>query len=71
MSPAADAICIDVKTAARRLSVSEWTVRAWCASGVLPTVRYPSLDGTTTNRRILIRAETLELFAKRFEETTA
>lgn len=63
-----DAICVDVKTAARRLGVSEWTVRAWCSAGTLATVRYPSLDGSKTNRRILIRAETLETFAKRFEE---
>jgi len=59
MSP----LLASVKQAAAMLSVSEWTIRQWIASGELPTVKLPSVkyEGEQ-GKRILIHVDDLRDF---------
>ena len=61
-APTPPALCVDVRRAAEMLSVSEWTVRAWLANGVLPVVKLPGVQPGTVSRRVLIRVSDLERF---------
>ena len=59
---------LDVKNAARYLSVSEWTVRDWAAQGLFPVVELPSRrprEGERPRRafrRLLIDVQELDRF---------
>lgn len=65
-------ILYNVHQAARVLSISEWSVREFINSGVLPTVALPSTKGRAArNRRVLISRADLDQFVARYRPTTA
>ncbi|HXG90324.1 MAG TPA: hypothetical protein VNJ02_18515 [Vicinamibacterales bacterium] len=62
-------LCVDVRAAAKAIGVSTWVVRHYIASGLLPTVKFPSTKHRDeTSRRVLIAVTDLEAFVKRHRE---
>jgi hypothetical protein len=64
-----NALCVDVKAAAAAIGVSPWVVRHFVASGLLPTVKFPSTKhrGEST-RRVLIAVADLTAFVEKHRE---
>jgi predicted site-specific integrase-resolvase len=65
-------LCLSVKQAAASLGVSEWIVRHYVASGLLPTIKLPSTKHEgEDNRRILIAVADLEMFVNKHREVAS
>lgn len=66
----APTLAVDVPRAAEMLGTNESSVRAYVASGRLPTVRYPSSRNLgEPSRRILIAVADLEEFVRQHRDT--
>jgi len=62
-------LCVDVKTAAKAIGVSQWVIRHYIAIGILPTVKFPSVKRPgETSRRVLIAVVDLEAFVTKYRE---
>ncbi len=65
-------LCVDLKTAAKSIGVSTWTLRAWIDAGLIKTTRFPSSrHAGETSRRKLIAMEDLKVFVDRHREGVA
>lgn len=65
-------LVVDVKTAAATIGVSPWCVRHFIASGLLPTVKFPSAKRLGENsRRTLVAVADLEAFVSRHRDEVA
>ncbi len=54
---------LDIKDAATYLGVSEWTVRAWIADGLIKPIDLPTVRKTREkNRRLLFDTKSLDAF---------
>ena len=64
-------LCVDVKEAAAAIGVSPWCVRHYIASGLLPTIKFPSTKRPgEMSRRIVVAVADLEAFVKQHREVT-
>lgn len=64
-------LVVDVKTAAEAIGVSPWVVRHYIASGLLPTVKFPSTKRPgEMARRTLVAIADLEMFVNQHREVT-
>lgn len=62
-------LCVDLEEAAAAIGVSPWVVRHYIASGLLPTIKFPSTKRAgEMSRRILIAVADLEEFVRRHRE---
>lgn len=62
-------LVVDVKEAAKTLGVSVWVMRHYIASGLIPTIQFPSTKrpGEST-RRVLIAVADLNKFVEQHRE---
>lgn len=64
-----DRLCVDVKTGAAMLGLSEWTLRQYIDAGFLPVIRFPSTRGDEgQSRRLLLSTEDLKAFRDQHRE---
>jgi hypothetical protein len=62
-------LCVDLKAAARLISVSVWTLRSYITEGLIATVKLPSSKHSgEVSRRVLISVEDLREFVRRHRD---